>query len=245
MSRKRSAGVSLIELLIAVSLLGMLSAGILMSLDVGLRALEKTNAKVIANRRGFSVQRILRSQIAGFMPVNVDCAPGANRPGTRVPLFEGLPQTMRFVSAYSLAEAARGHPRLVEFQVIAGERGQGVRLVVNETLYTGPAEAGAACIGLFQGPTPGILVPRFRPPAAGAQSFVLADRLAACRFAYRVVPPAAVGPPHWSSDWQMPGWPSAIRVEMVPLEADPSRLSPGTVTAAIRVTRRPGETYAD
>ena len=55
-------------------------------------------------------------------------------------MFQGDPQTMRFVSSYSLTEAARGLPRLLEYQVIPGEDGNSVRLVVNEIVYTGPVK---------------------------------------------------------------------------------------------------------
>jgi hypothetical protein len=41
------------------------------------------------------------------------------------------------------------------------------------------------------------------------------------------------------------GWPSAIRVEMAPLQADPSRLQPVTVTAPIRIHRSWNIPYDD
>jgi general secretion pathway protein J len=241
----RRAGVTLIELLIAVSLLGALSAGILLSLDLGLRSMEKTNNKVIANRRSLSVQRILRSQITDLLPAGADCHPAPNAPPVRVPMFEGQPETMRFVSTYSLQEAARGYPRLLEFQVISGERGEGVRLVVNEILYTGPAQAGRACIGLAPGAMPGVQIPRFSPPVAGPHSFVLADRLSSCRFAYLLAPPPGQGPERWVPAWQLPVWPAAVRIDMTPLEADPSRVQPGTVTAPIRIVRQFNVPYMD
>jgi len=65
----RRAGVTLLELLLAVSLLGLLSAGILMALRVGANAMQKANARLIDNRRMNGVQRILEQEIAGFMPV--------------------------------------------------------------------------------------------------------------------------------------------------------------------------------
>ena len=64
---------------------------------------------------------------------------------------------MRFVSSYSLQQGARGLPRILEFQVIRGEEGKGVRLVVNEQPYTGPRSAGFFVLG----------PERFRPMLAG------------------------------------------------------------------------------
>lgn len=243
--RGRREGVTLIELLIAVSLLSLLSVGMLMALRVGLNALDKANAKLLANRRAVSVQRILESQIAGFMPVSAECPAGApNAPPFRTPFFIGQTDSMRFVSTYSLQEAARGYPRILEFLVIPGANGQGVRLVVNETLYSGPRSAGASCLGIAPNPALGGLMPSFRAIEAGPNSFVLADRLAFCRFSYleKLRPPAYS---RWLAEWRLPVWPGAVRVDMAPLEPDPSRVPLVGLTVPIYVNRMPGVLYAD
>jgi len=241
-----TSGVTLIELLIAISLLSLLSVGMLMALRVGLNALEKANSKLMANRRAVSTQRILESQIAGLIPVGADCP--VNLPGgrpIRVLFFEGQPQSMRFVSAYSLEEAARGYPRILEFQVIPGEQDRGVRLIVNETLYSGPLSAGASCLGLFPDPVQGGgIAPRFRPVEPGPHSFVLADRLAFCRFFYKEKLPPLL-PESWLPEWRRSRWPEAVRVEMAPLEPDPSRVPLATLTVPIYVNKRLDVRYTD
>lgn len=242
--RRSSAGVTLIELLIAVSLLSLLSVGVLTALRVGLNAMAKTNGRLMDNRRMEGVQRILEQQIAGFIPVVAQCLPIEGDRRTELPFFQGAPQSMRFVSAYSLGEAWRGYPRIIEFQVIPGEPGNGVRLVVNEHLYTGPQGAGVFCLGTAFDQSVGLQVPQFRPIAVGPRSFVLADRLAFCRFAFRETLP----PPQrerWVTRWIAPVWPSAVRVEMAPLERDASRIQPATITAPIRVNRDPRTNYED
>ncbi len=238
------AGVTLMELLIAISLLSLLSVGILTAMRVGLNAMAKTNGRLMDNRRMEGVQRILEQQIAGFIPVVAQCLPpeGDRRP--ELPFFQGEPQSMRFVSAYSLGEAWRGYPRILEFQVIPGEQGAGVRLVVNEHLYTGPQGAGVFCLGTAFDQSAGVQAPQFRPILAGPRSFVLADRLAFCRFSFREILP----PPQrerWVSRWIAPVWPSGVRVEMAPLEPDASRIQPATITAPIRVDRDPRVVYVD
>ena len=235
---KSRAGVTLLELLIAISLLSLLSVGILMAMRVGLNAMQKANAKLLDNRRVFSVQRILEQQLAGFMPEVADCLPGPQAPPVKMPFFQGEPQSMRFVSSYSLGEAARGYPRILEFQVIPGENNLGVRLVVNEHLYTGPLGAGVFCLGRMPHPLSGIPVPRFRPIEIGPSSFVLADRLAYCRFSYREIAPAPLLE-RWVPVWIQVTWPTAVRVEMAPLELDPSRLQLLALTAPIRVNKVP------
>jgi hypothetical protein len=146
---------------------------------------------------------------------------------------------MRFVSSYSLGEASRGLPQVLEFQVIPGEEGQGVRLVVNENPYTGPRSAGVFSLGSGTDPELGVPTQRFLPISVGPRSFVLADRLAYCRFSYfGLVPGMPVE--SWQRGWApMNRWPLGIRIEMASLDKDPASLKPLTVTAPVHVDRYP------
>lgn len=239
---KRS-GVTLIEVMIAVSLLSLLSLGILMSLRVGMGALDRTNRRLMNNRRVAGTQRILAEQLAGFMPVVALAGPP---PGghVKVPFFEGREQAMRFVSSYSLSEASRGIPQVLEFQVIPGEEGRGVRLVVNENPYMGPRSAGVFCLGPGADPELGVSTQRFLPISIGPTSFVLADRLAFCRFSFLGVVPNK-NLEIWLPNWIYPKWPAGIRIEMASLDTDPVSLKPVTITAPVRVNRDPDFEYAD
>jgi prepilin-type N-terminal cleavage/methylation domain-containing protein len=239
----RRAGVTLLELLVAVSLLSLLTAGVLAALRLGINAMGKANARLLDNRRVAGSQRILEQQIAGFLPVVAECLTGPEGAPVRMPFFQGEPQSMRFVSGYSLEEAWRGYPRTLEFQVIPNPEG-GERLVVNEHLYTGPRGPGLFCLGTAFDPLLRAPAPRFRPIEIGPQSFVLADRLEFCRFLYREAPPPPE-PERWIPRWIRPEWPTAIRIEMASLEPDPTRVQPLTLTLPVRVTKRPMERYAD
>jgi len=242
--RPGARGVTLMELLIAVSLLSLLSVGLLTGMRVGLNALDKTNSRLMDNRRVARAQRIIEEQIAGFMPLVAECLPGPERPRMKMPFFQGEPQSMRFLSSYSLAEGSRGYPRVLEFQVIPGENNRGVRLIVNEHFYTGPLGAGAFCLGPGPDPLTGVQAPLFRPIEVGPASFVLADRLAYCRFSYREpLPPPALE--RWVPRWVQPQWPTAVRIEMAPLEPDSSRLQPMELVAPIRVNKIPMTDYVD
>ena len=238
------AGLTLFEVLIAVTLLSMLSVGMLAAIRMGFDALHKTDDRLMENRRVAGAQRILEQQLGGFMPVKALCA--ADPDSTPVPFsfFEGQPQSMRLASTYSLQEAWRGQPRILELQVIPGDQGRGVRLIVNEIPYTGPLSAGQSCLGMVADPELAVSLPQFRPIASGPQSFVLADKLAWCRFLY--LEPA--NPPkdeRWVANWVLPRWPAGIRVEMAPLEDNRARLRPLTITAAIPINRDPNVVYAD
>jgi len=245
---KREAGVTLIELLIAVTLVALLAVGMMVAIRVGLSALNKSNAKLMANRRVASVERILESELGDVIPVKAKCMPTPDWPVLTIPFFQGDPQAMRLVSSFSLQQASRGVPMILEFLVIPGEEGRGVRLVVNEHLYTGPIAAGAFCAGQVPDLT-GMMQPVFLPIETGSFSFVLADKLAFCRFSYRFLPPPTNPltplPAIWFIHWPKPFLPNAIRVEMAPLEPDSARVQPVTLTVPIRVNRDPTKTDYD
>src|SRR6202035_1050077 len=180
--------------------------------------------------------------ISSVMPVTADCQARAEGPPNRIAFFQGEAQSMRLASTYSLQQGTRGMPMILEYQVIPGENGQGVRLVVNESWYTGPRGAGLLCAGMSADPLTGAPVPLFFPVQIGAGSFVLADKLAYCRFSYRdLLPPPELD--RWVVRWVKPVLPSAVRVEMAPLVPDSSRLEPVTLTIPVRVTRLPLQPY--
>jgi general secretion pathway protein J len=237
--RRSQAGITLLEVVVAVSLLSLLMAGVMTSLRMGLSALDRTNTRLMANRRVAGAQQALEQQLEGFMPVVALYSPSPDiQPSTKLPFFQGEPQSMRFVSSYSLQEAARGLPRILEFQVIPGDDGKGVRLVVNEQPYTGPRSAGFFALG------PSADGFRFRPIEIGTRSFVLADRLAFCRFSFQEKRPSTTEVA-WTNQWVLPLLPAAIRVEMGPLDDDIARLRPISVIAQIHVNRTPIFDYDD
>ena len=231
----RERGVTLLEVLIAVTLLSLLSVAMFMSMRIGLNSFAKADTRLMDNRRVAGAQRIVEDEIEGMMPVMATCMGPGGGAGPRMPFFQGEPDVMRLVTGFSLQGGWRGQPQILEMFVIAGESGRGVRLVANETLYTGPPGAGRFCTGPRQ----------FIPANAGAQSFVLADKLGYCRFRYLMAPASAGQPPEWKEIWTIQQWPLAVRIEMAPLEADPSRVQPISVVAPVRVHRNPEIRYED
>ena len=162
---------------------------------------------------------------------------------TKQAFFQGEAQVIRLVSAFSLQQAWRGQPQILEMFVIPGEIA-GYRLVVNEIPYTGPRATADICLGVIPDAT-GQPLPRFIPPMPSPNSFVLADKLATCRFSFLTPNPDPNLPPIWKETWTRPGWPLAVRLDMVPLEPDPSRLQPITLVAPIQIHRSPDIPYGD
>ena len=127
-TKRRQAGLTLVEVLIAITLLSLLTTGMLFAMRVGLLAFSKTDGKLMENRRVAGAQRVVEQELAGLMPVIAPC--GA--PGARAAFFQGEGDVLRLVSTFSLQQAWRGPAQILELFVIPGEEGRGVRLVVNE-----------------------------------------------------------------------------------------------------------------
>jgi len=214
--------------MVSVTLVAAIASGMLWAMRTSLITMEKVDARLDSNRRVMSVEQIISRQLSGVMPVTGDC-------GTihRVPVFNGTDQTLHLVSSYSMSEGARGYARLLELQVAPSDRG-GVRLIVNESLYTGPSSVAPFCMDhVF---LPGIVTP---------QSFILADRLAYCRIAYQEWLPMTPANQHWLPAWSKPDLPSAIHIDMAPLASDAATLPLMSVTVPIHVTREVLNPYAD
>jgi Prokaryotic N-terminal methylation motif len=244
MRHNPESGITLIEILIAISLLSLLSVGMLMAMRLGLNTMDKTDARLVRDRRVANTRAIIENEIQGFISTMAFYHPNPDRV-VQVPFLQTEAQSMRFVTSYSLDEAWRGRPRIAAMQVIPGESNQGVRLIVNEAVYTGPEQAGRDVVGIEQNPL-GPQIVHFAPILAGSGSFVLADRLAFCRFTYlesRRDAPFQV----WRPDWVQPQiLPLAVRIEMAPLDLEnPSELHVTTVTVPLNVNRVPGAAYVD
>ena len=137
MRRERgTAGVTLIEVLVAVTLLSLLSVGMLYALRLGLSALCQDRFQADGQPPGGGGAAHSGAGAAG-PHAGAGEVPG--RGWRRDAYFQGGPQTMRLVSVFSLEQAWRGQPKVLELFVIPGENGEGVRLVVNEAPYNGPA----------------------------------------------------------------------------------------------------------
>ncbi len=226
--RDSRAGVTLMELLIAVTLLSLLSVGLLFALRIGMTAYSRTQARLMDNRRVMGAQRILEQELEGMIPVVSNCMEA------RTAFFQGSSQSMRLVSSFSLQGAWRGRPQVLEIFVAPGSDGSGVRLLVNETPYTGPAAMGKLCGG---GGAFG--------PSVGPNSFVLADKLAYCRFNYLARPKDMMMAAIWSPQFGSQTWPQAVRIEMAPSQPDRGRLQPISTVAPLRIYRAAEVVYVD
>jgi prepilin-type N-terminal cleavage/methylation domain-containing protein len=235
MAARVERGVTLLEMLIAITLVAGLSTGMLMAMRTSLLTYEKTARKLESNRRFVKAQQILSSQIGAVMPVQGIC-PAGESPNLAVPSFlSGLADRLRLVSSYSIAEGARGYPQIVEYRVLPGERGT-VQLIATEHAYTGPQSTVAYCAG-----TPAVSL-----PASATGSYVLADHLAFCRFSYHEPynQNTFLETP-WLPLWDRPVLPAGVRIEMQAAAPEKGGLPVLGITVPIRVSRDPAAGYDD
>jgi prepilin-type N-terminal cleavage/methylation domain-containing protein len=249
MKLRSQSGVTLIEILVAVSLLSLLSVGMLTAMRLGFSTMDKVDAHLVVNRRVVNARGIIEGEINGFVLTMANYTPRPNEVHL-IPFLQTEAQSMRFVTSYSLEDGWRGRPQIAVLQVIPGEAvtgdsRPGVRLIVNEMPYTGPAQAGQNIVAVEQDASAGRQIVRFAPVPPGPQSFVLADRLAFCRFWY--LQPLREAPFQiWRPDWVRPqSLPLGIRIEMAPLDDSPNGLHVTTVTTLLSVNLTPGWSYVD
>ncbi len=222
-------GVTLLELMIAITLVAGLSTGMLMAMRTSLLTYEKTAKRLESNRRFVKTQQMLSDQISAVMPVQGACVADAGQTIGVASFLSGSENALRLVSSYSIAEGSRGYPQVVEYRVIAEQRGS-VRLVATERPYTGPQSTTPSC---------------GNSPASG-ESYVLAEHLAYCRFSYHEPydQNRFVETP-WLPLWDKPLLPAGVRIEMRPAAPDAGGLAVLGVTVPIQVNRDPRMIYAD
>jgi len=208
--RAKQRGVTLVELLIAITLVAALAVGMLMAIRSSLTTMERINVRLEQNRRVMGIQQIVSRQIGGAIPVTGGCR------------FTGAADSMRFVTSYSVNEGARGFPRVVVFSVARDPAG-GVQLEEAEYPYTGSGAAGCAGDG----------------PGALATPLVLANRLASCTIAYEDPQRFDSSlPGRWVQAWNNPLLPAGVRIDTQPLDGFTSNLPALAVNAKIHITRQ-------
>jgi prepilin-type N-terminal cleavage/methylation domain-containing protein len=225
-------GVTLLELLIAITLVAGLSTGMLMAMRTSLLTYEKTAKRLESNRRFVKTQQMLSDQISAAMPVQGACLGDAGQTMGIPSFLTGSMDTLRLVSSYSIAEGSRGYPQIVEYRVIAEGRGS-VRLLATERPYTGPQSTTPYCVAGQSTPVPG-------------DSYVLAEHLAFCRFSYHEPydQNRFIETP-WLPLWDKPLLPAGVRIEMRPVVPDAGGLSVLGLTVPIQVNRDPRMVYVD
>ena len=224
---------TLIEVLVAVALMAMLSAGLFTSLQIGATSWRMTQDALMLDRRIATANALLRSLLVSMVPIEAVTPPGAELPRYRFTFFQGEPRAMRFVSSHSMTAGTRDGLQLTELQ--ASEYGGGTRVLVNQTSYQGPITLGELVSGRVA--VPGVPGGRlvFRRIRALPTSLIAVDQLRACTFSYlrrrRRAEPAT-----WVPAWdERDALPAAVRIELTPSKeaAQRARALPISIIAPV------------
>ena len=212
-----ASGFTLLELLVAITLIAMMSVGVWAALDMSIRAWLRGVEAIDVNQRDRSTLDLVRKQIASAYPILP--TPTASDPGTQTgtqvptavsssssnsPVFSGGETSMRFVSPNSLLLIDSVGLVLVAYEVEV-DSDNNIALVQREAPYTGQ--------GVDEG---------------GFISAVAVFRnLRECIFEY-YFPGDTSNPAAWLTEWDTSGMrrlPAAVRISMLYKELD--RGTPG------------------
>ena len=228
------SGMTLIEVLVAVTLLGLLSVGLVMSFQMGADAWQNTRDRLTLDRRIATANQILHSALVGMVPVNGEAQGGFGSQGRRFLFFQGEPHSMRFVSSFSVTEGPRGGLNVIELQVVSSPRGR--RVLLNQSPFVGPLGLARFVEGFFDDPVAGGTRPRYRPIVPYATSLVIVDQLEDCTFRYLERPLGIEPPTTWLPAWtNLRELPEAVAINVVP-RIEGNRLRP--VSLAVPVLSR-------
>jgi len=230
--RRQQSGFTLIELIIAITLVAAISAGLLTTMRNGLLTMERTQQRMQENRRALGVQDLIRRQIGGAMPVKGLCGP-IELAGMRE-IFRGTDRTLLFVSNESMTEGSRGHPQIALYAVRENPDGT-VRLEVTEQLFAGPASTRPFCEAN----------PMIVHPPENVAPVVLLDHLSYARFVYRELNQNTLFGREFMQTWVAPLLPYSVRIELEAAPGSEVRMPVGSITIPLHVLREPGVLYFD
>ena len=231
-------GMTLIEVLVAVALMSMLSVGLFTALQIGATSWQTTRERLMLDRRVATANAILHSSLASIVPLLAEIPPERTIGLRQLLFFQGEPDSMRFVSAYSVTEGVRGGLRIVELRVSSAPNG--LRILLNQLPYLGPLSAGSLVADRVSDPD----FPRgriiFSPIRALPTSLIIADELATCNFSYLRRSRRQGEPTAWLAYWgELDSLPAAIRVSLSPSSQE-ARVLPVSITTAVRAEWAPG-----
>ena len=223
---RAEAGITLLELLVSMTIVSLLATTALFAWRVGSSAWLKASERLEKDRTVLAVHQLVEEQMASMVPYQAWTTSGG-----REVLFQGEPQTARFVSRYSLARRAASGLYLIEYQV--AEQADGTRqLLLNESPVWGNEELGTLLAGAESRPEG--VVQKFQPFERGPQTVTLIEGLQECRFEYYRTP-GPNQPGTWTDQWIVRSGevPQAMRMHAV-AAAGSGEVKPETMVAAVR-----------
>ena len=221
-----AAGFTLLELLVAITVVSLLATAVLFSWRVASSAWQKVNQRLETDRTILATHQLLQEQMASLIPYRT-----LSLQGSRELFFQGEPEAARFVSRYSLERRARSGLYEIAYQV-EQDRDGSKRLLLRETPLLGRDALSEVLLGAEMSPEGKLL--KFRPFERDSQVVVLLENLQECRFEY-YQPRTGLEAEGWVEAWRPRDneLPRAMRIRAVG-RAQSGTLASDTLVAAIR-----------
>ena len=246
----KQRGVTLLELLVVITLLGLVSLGLVSSLRIGSSAWRRGNARLAADRRVVAATDLLSAQLANAQARPVRWGPAtssANRAfdssadrEVRFAYFDGAPDRLRFLSTYSLEARSRGGLWLAEYFFVRKES-ETCDLLYNEWPFRDDRDVASTVRAAGYDITRGRQRVDFAPAARTASTRELYRGLRQCHFEY-LTEPADFSPSReerqesfWAPEWETNAkfLPKAVAARFVGTEA--GGIAPVGIVATLHV----------
>ena len=133
-SRYHERGFSLIEMIVAVTLVALMAVGLWAVLRISVRSWSRGTEYIDTSQRHRSVLDLVKKQMASIYGLVVPADPQAG--GVVYPLFSGAPTSIQFISLNSLRFQDNPGLTMVSYDVIQGRQGD-YTLVEREQQYLG------------------------------------------------------------------------------------------------------------
>jgi general secretion pathway protein J len=177
-SRRSEQGFTLLEIIVAVTLVAMLAVGLWAVLRISIRTWSKGTDFIDTNQRHRSIIDMVRKQIASAYNLMAPLDPVL---GTApYPIFNGVETSFQFISLSSLQFQESPGLTLVTFEITQGSKGD-YSLIEKESRYLGQ-------------------LPDLLNPAIGERTTPILENLTSCLFEY-FDPGNNDNPSQWIKEW--------------------------------------------
>jgi len=222
------SGLTLLELIIAITISGLVALAVTVSLRIGVRAWEKSQGAVLALRRQANAADLLPAQLGGGVMRIVEVELFNRR--QRMPFFFGDETRLVFLSTYSAAQHGRGGMVVADY-FVEQQPDRTWKLWLNEQPALDDEWLARWVVGTVA-TSEGGEKPQLRPFDAD-RAMLLFQGLAECRFQYLRETSATA---EWVAPWSLlanPYVPPAIRLQLAQGTSGAARLAPTPVYARL------------
>ncbi|GEM_PF-3692430 len=195
MNRRSQRGVTLVELLAAITLLGFVSLALLFAMRIGVNAWQHGDRRMAADRSVVAAADLISAQLGDARAHNVGWGPLERR--VSFLLFDGAADRLQFITHNSVAARERGGWWLAEYWFEHDARNN-CRLLYNEYPFQSDADAAAVVDQVGPGAN-GLLAVQYRAPRISANTRVLYTGIHDCAFEYLIEPQDQ--PVYWGKFW--------------------------------------------